>query len=131
MSRSGYRDDYDYDGPNPWPASVARSIKGKRGQNFLKELAAAMDAMPEKALITDELVTADGSCCTIGVVCKARGLDVSNVEVEDSEAVGEVVGISKYMASEIEYFNDEVCENQTPEERWVRMRAWVQCRIRE
>lgn len=124
MSRSGYDEDGgDY--INLYRATVERAIRGKRGQVFLKELAAAMDAMLEKRLIRSELIEESGSVCTIGVVCKARGLDVSNVDVEDTEAVGELVGISKSMAAEIEFENDEVREHETPEERWVRMRKWV------
>lgn len=123
MSRSGYSEDCD--DIHLYRATVERAIRGKRGQVFLKELAAAMDAMLEKRLIRSELIEESGSVCTIGVVCKARGLDVSNVDVEDTEAVGELVGISKSMAAEIEFENDEVREHETPEERWVRMRKWV------
>ncbi len=38
-----------------------------------------MDAMPEKVLIKDELIDEDGNCCTIGVVCKLRGVPVEGV----------------------------------------------------
>lgn len=54
MSRSGYVDDCE--NLELYRATVERSIKGKRGQAFLRELAAAMDAMPEKVLIAEELV---------------------------------------------------------------------------
>lgn len=65
---------------------------------------------------------------------------VSQIDVEDSEAVGQAVGIAKQMAAEIEYYNDEEGERwvpdpdrpgrsktvqETPAERWTRMRAWV------
>lgn len=79
MSRSGYTDDYDEDplANGRWRAQVKSAIRGKRGQAFLRELADAMDAMPEKVLIAEELVDADGDACAIGVVCKARGIDTS------------------------------------------------------
>ena len=53
MSRSGYTEDGDCDNPIYllWPSIVERSIKGKRGQAFLKELLADLDAMPDKRLI--------------------------------------------------------------------------------
>lgn len=131
MSRSGYSEDYDDDyGPNPWNAIVANSIKGKRGQAFLRELADAMDAMPVKELITGELVTPAGECCTIGVVCKARGIDVSNIEINDPEEVGNAVGISRQMAAEIEFWNDEGYEYLTDAQRWVNMREWVRKNIK-
>lgn len=135
MSRSGYIDDCD----DPlqlgrWRAQVKSAMRGKRGQAFLRELAAAMDAMEEKVLIANELISDDGDCCTIGVVCKARGVDVSSVDYEEPQEVGDAVGIAKQLAAEIEYENDECGpwdRSETPEERWQRMRKWVQSRIIE
>ena len=130
MSRSGYSDDLDPLAFGRWRAQVMSAIRGKRGQAFLKELATAMDAMPEKRLIAHELVTESGEMCTIGVVCKTRGLDVSSVDLEDGEAVGNLVGIARQLAMEIEYQNDEgVWFDETPEQRWTRMRAWVEEQI--
>lgn len=124
MNRSGYSDDLDTLDLGRWRGQVASSIRGKRGQAFLRELAEAMDAMPEKMLISEELIDEDGNCCTIGVVCKSRGLDVTNVDPEDPEAVGDLVGIARQMAAEIEYLNDDWVR-ETPEARWQRMRKWV------
>lgn len=138
MSRSNYSDDCENVGL--WRQAVERAIHGKRGQKFLRELAEAMDAMPEKRLIRHELVSSQGECCTIGVVCKARGLNISTVDEEDPESVGKLVGISHAMAAEIEYENDErggdrwdwvngSCTPrppETPEQLWQRMRKWVQ-----
>lgn len=131
MSRSGYVDECDdILMLGRWRAQVKNSIRGKRGQAFLKELASAMDAMPVKELIANELITENGECCTIGVVCKSRGLDVSKVNVEEPDQVGELVGITHQMAAEIEFENDEGCfTHETPEERWVRMRNWVDKQI--
>jgi hypothetical protein len=145
MSRSGYVDDGDLDPLElgRWRAQVASSIRGKRGQQFLRELADAMDAMPVKELIASALINSEGACCTIGVVCKSRGLDVSNVDVTDPESVGNVVGISRQLAAEIEYLNDECPDfrkdpetgewkwDETPAERWARMRKWVNGKIKE
>lgn len=130
MSRSGYSDDVEF--LELYRASVRRAIRGKRGQRFLHELAATMDAMPEKRLIMHELIAENGEMCTIGTVCKIRGIDVSGVDVEDPESIGQLVGISRSMAAEIEYENDECGScNETPEQRWTRMRAWVQSEIRQ
>ena len=126
MSRSGYSD-YVEDNWQLicWRGAVASAIRGKRGQAFLKELAAKMDAMPEKILISGELVTEDGDCCAIGVVCKSRGLDVSKVDPEESEEVSKLVGVAEAMVREIEYENDECGWNEKPDSRWRRMRRWV------
>lgn len=129
MSRSGYVDDGMDDtlAYGRWRAQVQSAIRGKRGQSFLRELAAAMDAMPEKILISESLVTPEGDCCTIGVVCKARAIDVSNIDETSPEEVGDLVGIASQLAAEIAYLNDEAgCYSETPEARWIRMRAWVE-----
>jgi hypothetical protein len=124
MSRSGYSDDCE--NLELYRASVERALKGKRGQAFLRELAAAMDAMLEKALIAGELITPEGDCCAIGTVCKARGVDVSKVNYDDPDSVARAIGVARSMAAEIEYENDEGSRRaETPAERWQRMRKWV------
>lgn len=136
MSRHGYCDDLDPLDLGRWRAQVKSAIRGKRGQAFLRELAAEMNAMPVKELIASELVNDKGECCTIGVVCKSRGIDVSKIDYEDARQVGEAVGIARPLAAEIEYENDENGwrygrGQETPAERWQRMRKWVEKNIRE
>lgn len=130
MNRSNYIDDCDVDPLDfgRWRAQVASTIRGRRGQAFLRELAAAMDAMPEKVLIANELVNDEGDCCTIGVVCKARGIDVSAIDIECPSSVGKAVGISHQLAAEIEHLNDD-WPNEDPKARWTRMRKWVESKI--
>ena len=132
MSRSGYIDDFeDVLVFGRYRGQVASAIRGKRGQAFLYELASIMDAMEEKVLIADQLIDEYGDCCPIGLICKTRGLDVSNVDAEDSEVVGNLVGIAKCLAAEIEFENDEdfYRTTETPEQRWVRMRKWVESNL--
>ena len=127
MSRSGYVDDCDSDETgrqNLWWANVKRSMQSKRGQAFFREMASALDAMPVKELIADEIVQ-DGSVCAIGAVAVARKLDVSDLDPEDAEAVAKAFRISEPMAREIVYANDEWGPSETPSKRWVRMRKWV------
>ena len=130
MSRSGYTDDCD--NLNLYRGTVERAINGKRGQSFLRELAAELDAMLEKRLIQSELIAENGEVCAIGSVCKARNLDVKDVDVYDAGQVGDLVGISRSMAAEIEFENDEGnwVGNETPEQRWIRMRKWVEMQIK-
>lgn len=131
MSRSGYSDD-----PEPWDlirwrGAVMSAIRGKRGQAMLRELLAAMDAMPKKELITDDLVDADGCYCTLGALGAARGMDLASIDAEDPDSVAEAFGIPRALAAEIEYENDDGGpwlphhQKETPAQRWVRMRAWV------
>lgn len=130
MSRSGYVDDWS-PSMNLYRASVDRALAGKRGQAFLRELAAALDAMPVKELIANELVRDSEHVCAIGAVAVRRGVDVRNVDETDGEAVGAAFGIAASMAREIVYMNDEWgCSVETPAERWQRMRKWVEKNLR-
>ncbi len=130
MSRHGLIDAGDCENYNLYRGTVTRVIRSKRGQAFLKELAAAMDAMPEKMLIAGQLIDDEGDCCAIGVVCKSRAIDVSNIDYEEPEQVAAAVGIARQMAAEIEFENDDgIWGTETPKQRWQRMRKWVQAWI--
>ena len=143
MSRSGYCDDNDDNWRHIcWRGAVNSAIKGKRGQSFLIELAAAMDAMPAKRLVTEEL-QADGEYCTLGVVGAARNLDMSVLDPDDAEVVADKSGLAAAMVREIVYENDERYGDykwvdgerkyvrESPEERWIRMRKWVDSQIKK
>lgn len=131
MSRAGYCEDGDYDqwAHIRWRGAVASSIKGKRGQAFLRELLAALDAMPEKRLIAGELEHAD-NVCTIGSLGKARGVDMTQLDPDDPGPIADAFGIAEPLVREIEFLNDEGSwHTETPEARWKRMRAWVDASI--
>lgn len=161
MSRSGYSDDCDNWALIKWRGAVKSSINGRRGQAFLRQVLAALDAMPEKRLIAHEL-QADGEFCTLGVQGAARGLDLSSIDPEDRAAVAHAFGIAEALAAEIMYENDEyidefdwmtveICGPMRPrypdwgrhertvrvpaqraaERRWHHMRAWVASQIKE
>ena len=132
MNRSGYSDCLDQQDLAMYRGQVASAIRGKRGQAFLKELAAAMDAMPDKVLIADELVDGDGCCCALGVICLSRGLDVKAIDYEDPQSIGDALGIARQLAAEIEFENDEpfYCTEEDPAARWDRMRRWVDNHIK-
>ncbi len=131
MSRSGYSDDCDSNYLYLYRGMIDKTIKGKRSQIFLKELAIALEAMTEKRLIRSELISSAGEVCAIGAVCKARGLDISDVDIYEPEDVGALVDIPKSIAAEIEYENDENGHYaETPEERWTRIRNWVERQIK-
>lgn len=133
MSRSGYTNDIE----DPWRwimnrGAVASSIRGKHGQAFLREMIAALDAMPEKVLTEGEL-QADGEFCALGVVGQARGLDLATVNTEDWRQVSQVFGISETLAREIMYENDEgqqwLYANESS--RWAHVRAWAERNLKK
>jgi hypothetical protein len=144
MSRAGYSDDLDNGRLNVWRGAVKSAIRGKRGQAFLQELAASMDAMPDKRLISN-VGAADGCMCTLAVVAQARGLDMDKLnclmEDDETEAIAKMLGIADAMGREIMFENDEGRGdsyflaggwNSPPppakvieEKRWIAMRQWV------
>lgn len=137
MSRAGYSDDYD-DSDYPaamWRGAVLSAIRGKRGQSFLAELLASLDALPEKKLAANSF-TRGGEICALGSVAVRRGIDVSEFEPHpdewggedevDSGRLGKKFGIAPALAREIMYENDEgSLYDETPEQRWERVRKWV------
>lgn len=126
MSRSGYSDDYDQWQMIKWRGAVASAFRGKRGQAFLREMRDALDALPVKRLLRDELA-AGGEVCAIGAVGARRGIPMADLDPEDHDTIAARFGIAHAMACEIMYENDErAAYNETPEQRFVRMRKWVE-----
>ncbi len=122
MSRSGYSDDCENWSLICWRGAVTSAIRGKRGQAFLRELLAALDALPEKRLIADELEIKDGAVCAIGAVGKARGIDMSVLDPENMEKVATTFDIADAFAKEIVWVNDEAGPwKETPEQRFIRV----------
>lgn len=125
MSRSGYSDDYE--NVVLWRQAVHRAATGYRGQHLLQKLRAALDAMPVKRLITNEIKNASGDVCALGA------LD-STVTSYDAEDLAGHFKIARALAAEIVYMNDEYPgwrsdRFETPEQRWTRMRGWVDSQI--
>ena len=129
MSRSGYSEDCYGSDLALWRGAVERALQGKRGQAFLRELVDALDALPEKRLETGDLVTKTG-CCAMGAVAIKRGLDVTDIDPWERDAVADIFGIAESMAAEIAYLNDDY-DDANPEARWARMRAWAVSKIRK
>jgi len=114
MSRSGYTDDFGDDDPlamGRWRGAVNSAIRGKRGQQTLREILAALDAMPVKALVAELLATEDGEFCTLGVLGAQRGIALDTLDPEDPEGVAEAFGIAPAMVREIVYMNDEYIDD--------------------
>lgn len=127
-NRSEYSDDMeDQWGWIRWRGAVASAMRGRKGQAFLRELLAALDAMPEKRLITEELHH-EGSYCALGVVGQARGMDLDTINPDDHYAVASSFKISNALAREIMFVNDD--GRFTPEERYSMVREWAVRNIR-
>jgi hypothetical protein len=135
MSRSGYTEECDDEYPNAinlYRGAVERAFKGKRGQAFLADLAAALDAMPDKRLSASVWVEPTGEACALGVVAQARGLEdefqaLDPDDPSEADYVASLLNIAPAMARELVWLNDEDGNvNETPEARWTRMRDLVE-----
>ena len=132
MSRSGYCDEYDDQWRHiMWRGTVASSIRGKRGQDLLRRMLSALDAMEPKELISHDLVRPDGACCALGALAKSEGRDVSTLDPEDYMTVAGAFNVASPLIREIVYMNDDGWFEDTPAARWTRMRAWVASQIKD
>lgn len=131
MSRSGYLDDVDQAQAAMWAGAVRSALRGRRGQAFLREMLAALDALPEKKLISRELEQ-DGCVCALGAVGRTRGLDMATIDPEDGDTIAAKFGVAHAMACEIMFMNDESygASRETPEEKFARMRKWIESQIK-
>lgn len=140
MGRSGYTDDFDSDGDYAiylYRQAVHNAIKGRRGQNLLRKLRDALDAMPTKRLITRTIKNDEGEVCALG----ALDPNAPSGDPEDdwdefgaADKLAKHFGVARALAAEIVYMNDEAFEwrgDETPEQRWTRMRAWVNEQIED
>lgn len=117
MSRSGL---YEDDGDDPlatgrWRGAVKSAINGKRGQAFLRDLAEALDAMPNKVLVAGELQADNGCHCTLGVIGQKRGLNVAKMDVDNYDAIADSLDVNAKVAQEIMWENDEAFDDH----EWV------------
>ncbi len=140
MSRSGYSDDLDQWALIRWRGAVASAIRGKRGQAILKELEAALLALPEKKLCKNDFAHPESeTVCALGAVVLKRkinqGKDVVSAIQEiakefpegcEAEEVAGEFDIAEALAKEITYINDEWGPwGCTPEQRYESVLEWV------
>lgn len=132
MSRSGYSYDYDEEIPVAlYRQAVRRAATGYRGQHLLRQLRDALDAMPRKRLITAAIRDESGEVCALGALDPhAPAYDPDDGDDwEYAQDLAKHFRIAHALAAEIVYQNDEAAEwqtpKETPEQRWTRMRAWV------
>lgn len=138
MNRACYSEDCDGWALIRWRGAVESAIRGKRGQEFLKELLATLDAMPDKRLIADDLVTAGGEVCALGSVLVARKIEQPLPDLEDADSIAGLLNIAQALVREIEFENDEFGRWNTyktiedkERARWQYMRTWVESQIKK
>lgn len=130
MSRACYTDDFDNEGLLwLYRQSVKKAIEGKRGQQLLSDLVVALDAMPVKRLIAEDLEY-QGEVCSLGCLGKARNMLMNELDPLKHDHLAKAFGVSPTLVREIMYENDEgAFKKETPEQRWCRMRDWAASQI--
>lgn len=131
MSRSGYSDWVD--NPQLWRGAVDSAIRGKRGQRFFRDLVTALDALPEKVLVANELTTGDGLRCALGALARFKGATLEPDDTYDYGKLAQTFDIAGALAQETMYQNDEGAPRvlEAPASRWTRMRKWAEDQIRK
>lgn len=97
---------------------LSRSLRGKAGQAALRELEAALVAMPEPELYSGVFAQPSGEVCALGAlavakkvaagVSRAEALAVcADVDPDLSEEVGEDLGFPRLVAQAVVWENDE------------------------
>ncbi len=136
MSRSGYSDDCCDEYPLAlYRQAVRRAMTGYRGQHLLKKLRDALDAMPVKRLVAGNIKDESGQVCALGALDpNAPKYDKDAYDDDEHQLkLAKHFNVARALTSEIVYMNDEAYDwrtpEETPEERWTRMRAWVEKQI--
>lgn len=147
--------EYDGEGPPPafWQQAARNALRGRKGQAVLRELRAALLALPEPRLIEGRFCSGL-DVCPLGALAKQRLAAGSTIpwgrapftsmeeleerlgeELEEEWTtvdLGEAMGLKKTLAWTIAYENDEGNWNtETPEQRYQRMQSWVEGQLRE
>lgn len=126
-----YRGDEEFPGEYELQrANMRRSGQGARGQRALREIEAALIDLPAKRLIHGTLIDDNGDVCAIAAYGRHKGVDLSTFDAEeDSVDVGIIGGMPRLVAWQIVELNDSG-RRETPEERYVRVLAWVREQLR-
>lgn len=131
--RISYSEEEDYPGQfELWQANCERSIRGRVGQEELRELREALLAMPEKRLILGTLDDEEGGVCAVGAYARRKGLDLSKYDPDiESDEVGIEAGMPKLVAWKVVEINDMEFDHAfTPEQRYAGVLNWVESKLK-
>ena len=133
-----------------WENAVTRSMRSRKGLALLRELKAALEALPEKRLIDGFARIAEGGeceVCALGALAKARieagvpvnawghsrsieSLAAEDWTAGDIENFGRDNGLGVAWAWQIAYENDEAAPHD-PSARYIWMLSRIRCLISE
>jgi hypothetical protein len=132
--------DSDYYDLEPWmegqAAGALRSaIRGRRGQQLLRDLVAGLDALPEPELAAGSLEDPETGCfCALGAVRLQRGPEAVPLRFDpkdpdiDWRELAEPFDISETLAHAVVAQNEygsKRNDEQSRRRRWLSVRAWA------
>lgn len=135
MSRLYWDDDFDPQEEGLLQGWLKSAIQGRRGQQFLADLVAALDALPAPELISGALEDSEtGCCCAFGAVRRHRGAERVPIgfDPEEEDVTPDYLAgpfnVSKTLAWAVVEENEDTSTSNTLEarrRRWESVRAWA------
>ena len=115
-----------------WRLAVARAIQRKSGQAFLKEMKAALEALPEKKLLMENLQDEyeDGAVSALGAIGRLRNLKMSNIDPEDYEQIAALFKVPHSLVCEVMYMNYDHWWRLSPKARYKKVIGWLESQIK-
>jgi hypothetical protein len=115
--------------------ALRSAIRGRRGQQLLRDLVAGLDALPEPELAAGSLEDPESGCvCALGAVRLQRGPhavplshDLTDPDV-DWRDLAEPFNISEALAHAViaaNEFRDKRNDEQSRRRRWQSVRNWA------
>jgi len=126
-----------------WRANTERQIRGPNGQAVLRELEAALVALPEKRLVMGAIAK-DGHVCTVGLllVLKRTRAGMTHAEAvqqleqeygDDDEPTDDIATregvVPNLVAWRLVELNDILLDDATPEARYEFVLTWVRRKL--
>ncbi len=130
--RISYSEDEDFPGQfELWHGNCEKSLRGRKGQIELQALREALLALPGKRLILGSLQDEEGGVCAVGVYARHKGLDLSKFDPQaKTDIVGIEAGMPRLVAWKVVEMNDIQFARLTPEQRYTKMLAWVESKLK-
>ena len=143
-SRVEYNDWADGNGDldrGRWERNTRATIESKRGQTVLRELEAALVALPGKQLACGTFAERDESghvnVCVLGAYALHKGVTTEGAyHFDDADEMAgwatrkDGLAMAYTLAWNLIERNDEIYDLHTPEQRYERMLAWVRSQIK-
>ena len=140
-------DDYWQLNMGRWERNSRAVLKSGRGKKALADLITALEALPQRRLISERVavLTNPGAedchvseVCAVGAYAHFKGIDLTTWVGEDGAVadetdtslretawLGEQAGMAFTLAWNLGYLNDYTLKDCTPEERWQRVYEWA------